>query len=137
MGCAITKFNPAQYGVGSREWNLTNPDGQGMETVREAWGEIESRVDSLSDETERLADEEPQGIGSSRGVVTALRDGFFLWDVFTVIRSLYAMHCPVTMTAMPALRFPEIELIEQRLESSLYVVTDFAESVGVLPVRII
>ncbi|PSQ14328.1 hypothetical protein BRC99_03050, partial [Halobacteriales archaeon QS_7_69_60] len=28
MGCPIRKFNPAQYGVRSHEWNLANPDGQ-------------------------------------------------------------------------------------------------------------
>ena len=41
MGCSITKFNPAQYGVESREWDLVNPDGQDMETVREVRDEIE------------------------------------------------------------------------------------------------
>jgi len=27
MGCSITKFNPAQYGVESHEWEFMNPDG--------------------------------------------------------------------------------------------------------------
>ena len=27
MGCPIRKFNPAQYGVRSHEWDLANPDG--------------------------------------------------------------------------------------------------------------
>ena len=30
MGCVMTKFNPDQYGIESREWDLTNPDGQNM-----------------------------------------------------------------------------------------------------------
>ncbi len=78
MGCAITKFNPAQYGVESHEWDLTNPDGRDMETVREVRDEIESRVESLFDEIGQVADKERQDSDSSRGVVTALRDALSL-----------------------------------------------------------
>ncbi|MEF8826685.1 MAG: low molecular weight phosphatase family protein, partial [Halapricum sp.] len=46
MGCSITKFNPSQYGVESHEWDLTNPEGQDMETVREVRDEIERRVET-------------------------------------------------------------------------------------------
>lgn len=78
MGCSITRFNPAQYGVESREWDLTNPDGQEMALVREVRDEIESRVESLADELERLVEEERATVDSSRGVVTALRDALSL-----------------------------------------------------------
>ena len=52
MGCAITEFNPAQYGVESRAWDVTNPDGKEMEMVREVRDEIERRVSELFDEIE-------------------------------------------------------------------------------------
>lgn len=44
MGCSITEFNPAKYGVESRTWDLTNPDGKDRETVREVRDEIERRT---------------------------------------------------------------------------------------------
>ena len=78
MGCSVTKFNPAKYGVRSREWNLTNPDGQDMETVREVRDEIERRIETLFDELERLADGKRAGAGSSGGVITAIRDSLSL-----------------------------------------------------------
>jgi protein-tyrosine-phosphatase len=78
MGCSISKFNPAQYGVESHQWDLTNPDGQDMETVREVRDEIERRVESLFDELERLAEKERAEPNSSRGVVTAIRDALSL-----------------------------------------------------------
>jgi protein-tyrosine-phosphatase len=74
MGCAITKFNPAQYGVESHEWDLTNPDGQDMETVREVRDEIESSVESLFDEIEQLAEDKRVETNSSGGIVGSIRD---------------------------------------------------------------
>jgi arsenate reductase len=74
MGCAITKFNPAQYGVESHEWDLTNPDGQDIETVREVRDEIESRVESLFDEIEQLAEDKRVETNYPSGIVGSIRD---------------------------------------------------------------
>lgn len=74
MGCYISEFNPAQYGVESLEWDLTNPDGQDMGTVREVRDKIESKVETLFDEVERIAEEEQASTDSSGGVVAAIRD---------------------------------------------------------------
>lgn len=74
MGCSIAKFNPARYGVESWNWNLTNPDGQDMKAVREVRDEIMARVESLSDEVERLADEEEINTDSSGSIVGSIRD---------------------------------------------------------------
>lgn len=74
MGCSITKFNPAQYGVESHEWDLANPDGQDTETVGEVRDEIEHRVETLFDEIERLDKKEQASADASDGVLTAIRD---------------------------------------------------------------
>ena len=74
MGCAITKFNPDQYGVESREWDLTNPDGRNVETVREVRDEIESRTNSLFDEIERLAEDTRVETDSTSGILGSIRD---------------------------------------------------------------
>ena len=78
MGCSITKFNPAKYGVESHEWDLVNPDGQDMGTVREVRDEIEHQVETLFDELERLADEKRASADSPGGVITAIRDSLSL-----------------------------------------------------------
>lgn len=74
MGCSISKFNPARYGVESRNWDLTNPDGQDMETVREVRDDIEARIETLFDEIETTVEKERLESDSSTGVVTAIRD---------------------------------------------------------------
>ena len=74
MGCPIAKFDPAQYGVQSHEWDLTNPDGKDMQTVREVRDEIERRVETLFDELDRLVKEERASTDSSGGVMTTIRD---------------------------------------------------------------
>lgn len=71
MGCTLTKFNPDQYGTESYEWELTNPDGKDMETVREVRDEIESEVNDLFDEIEQLAEKEQT---SSDGIVAQIRE---------------------------------------------------------------
>ncbi|MEF8829366.1 MAG: hypothetical protein V5A49_10040, partial [Haloarcula sp.] len=78
MGCSITEFNPAQYGVESREWDLTNPDGQDMETVRQVRDDIERRVVALFDDLGRLVEAEQAGTDSGGGVIAAIRDSFSL-----------------------------------------------------------
>jgi len=65
MGCTITEFNPAHYGVESRAWDLTDPDGRDMATVREVRDEVEDCVSDLFDEIERTAagpDDEPESV---------------------------------------------------------------------------
>ena len=52
MGCSVREFNPASFGVDSREWTLTNPEGEDLETVRGIRDEIEQRVEALFDEIE-------------------------------------------------------------------------------------
>ena len=74
MGCPITKFNPAQYGVQSHGGDLTNPDGQDMQTVREVRDEIERRVETLFDELDRRIEEEPASTDSAGGVMASIRD---------------------------------------------------------------
>jgi len=78
MGCTITEFNPARYGVESRTWDLTNPDGKDMETVREVRDEIEGRVQELFDGIERTAEGSDDGTESVTGrVSSAVRDALF------------------------------------------------------------
>lgn len=78
MGCSLAKFNPAQYGVESRNWDLTNPDGQDMETVREVRDDIELQVKTLFDEVERTVKERQASRDSSRGIVGSIRDALSL-----------------------------------------------------------
>jgi protein-tyrosine-phosphatase len=75
MGCTITEINPAQYGVESRTWDLTDPEGEDLETVRAVRDGIERRVSELFDEIERTAaesDDEPESV--SARVSSAVRD---------------------------------------------------------------
>lgn len=74
MGCSISTFNPEQYGVESQIWDLANPDGQDMETVREVRDAIETRVEALFDDVERQATEVRATSDSSNGIVRSLRD---------------------------------------------------------------
>jgi protein-tyrosine-phosphatase len=74
MGCSISEFNPAHYGVESRAWNLKNPEGADSETVRAIRDEIESRVSSLFDEIEATANERTAEKSLSQRVTTAIRD---------------------------------------------------------------
>jgi protein-tyrosine-phosphatase len=57
MGCSISEFNPAHYGVEYRAWDLPDPAGEDLETVREIRDEVESRVAALFDEIEATANE--------------------------------------------------------------------------------
>jgi len=74
MGCTVNEFNPAQYGVESREWELTNPEGEEMDVVRSVRDEIEARVHALFDEIEQVADERPAETSLSERVTAAVRD---------------------------------------------------------------
>ena len=55
MGCTISEFSPSKYGVEHREWGLTDPGGEDMETVRAVRDELERQVDDLFDEIENIA----------------------------------------------------------------------------------
>ncbi|PSP95734.1 low molecular weight phosphatase family protein [Halobacteriales archaeon QS_4_62_28] len=74
MGCSISQFNPARYGVEHQAWDLTNPDGKEMETVREVRDEIEQRVQRLFDEIEQTANERTVQKSLSQRVTSAIRD---------------------------------------------------------------
>ncbi|WP_082238266.1 arsenate-mycothiol transferase ArsC [Halorubrum tebenquichense] len=78
MGCSISTFNPEQYGVESQSWDLANPDGQDMETVREVRDAIETRVETLFDDVERQAKEMRATADSSNGIVGSIRDALSL-----------------------------------------------------------
>jgi protein-tyrosine-phosphatase len=55
MGCTINEFSPSAYGVEHRPWNLRDPEGEDMETVRAVRDELERRVNELFDEIEDVA----------------------------------------------------------------------------------
>lgn len=52
MGCYIAEFNPALYGVDSREWSVVDPNTEELLQVRPIRNDIEQRVIALFDETE-------------------------------------------------------------------------------------
>jgi len=68
MGCSVSEFNPASFGVDSREWALTDPEGEDLETVSEIRDEIEGRVVALFDEIEgeREGTSGAEAVGSER-----------------------------------------------------------------------
>jgi len=68
----------SHYGVESHSWDLTNPEEKDMETVREVRDEIETRVETLFDEIERLAEERRDDMASSGGIVKSIRDALSL-----------------------------------------------------------
>jgi len=74
MGCTVNEFNPAQYGIESREWELTNPEGRDTAAVESVRDEIESRVQTLFDEIEQVADERAAETPLSERVTAAVRD---------------------------------------------------------------
>jgi len=53
MGCYIAEFAPGSFGGDSREWNLANPAGQDLETVREIRDDLSERIADLFDEIEQ------------------------------------------------------------------------------------
>jgi protein-tyrosine-phosphatase len=74
MGCTISEFNPAHYGVESRAWDLTDPEGKDIETVRAVRDEVETRVKALFDEIEDTASERVTETNRSRRVTGAIED---------------------------------------------------------------
>lgn len=74
MGCSISEFNPAMYGVESRAWDLTNPAGKDLETVREVRDEVAHRVSTLFDEIEVTANEGTAEKSLSQRVTSAIQD---------------------------------------------------------------
>ncbi|MEF8843463.1 MAG: hypothetical protein V5A62_17860 [Haloarculaceae archaeon] len=74
MGCTINEFSPSSYGVEHRAWDLRDPGGEDMETVRAVRDELERRVSDLFDEIEDAAgDLEPRKPLSTR-VTETIRD---------------------------------------------------------------
>jgi protein-tyrosine-phosphatase len=78
MGCSIREFEPAHYGVESRQWDLTDPADKDVETVEAVRDEIEERVAALFDEIEQTANEQAAQKSLSTRVRTAVRDAFSL-----------------------------------------------------------
>ncbi|OYR40023.1 low molecular weight phosphatase family protein [Halorubrum sp. Ib24] len=74
MGCSIMHFEPAQYGVESRDWDLVNPDGEDIDTVRAVREEIEEKVSALFDEIEGSAADGRVEADESGGFVASLRE---------------------------------------------------------------
>jgi arsenate reductase len=74
MGCSIIEFEPANFGVESRQWNLPDPEGQNMDTVEEVRDEVEVRVAALFDEIEETANEQAARKSLSTRVRTAVRN---------------------------------------------------------------
>ena len=74
MGCSITEFNPAQFGVESRTWELRDPEGTDPETVREIRDEIETRVEQLFDEIEATVNDRTTEKSLSARVQSAVKD---------------------------------------------------------------
>ena len=62
MGCSAQDVCPATWRGDSRDWDLADPGGQPLSTVREIRDEIEGRVERLLDEL--LADEGDRDPGS-------------------------------------------------------------------------
>ncbi len=73
MGCSIREFNPASYGVESREWDLPNPKDEDMETVREVRDETERRIRTLFDEIETVVAREDAEEPLSKRFTAALK----------------------------------------------------------------
>jgi protein-tyrosine-phosphatase len=53
MGCYIAEFTPTAFGGDSRRWELTDPAGRDIETVRRVREQLDARVYALLDEIER------------------------------------------------------------------------------------
>jgi Protein-tyrosine-phosphatase len=47
MGCSAEGVCPAAWNGENRDWDLDDPDGQGLDSVREIRDDIEARVDAL------------------------------------------------------------------------------------------
>ena len=58
MGCSASEVCPATWNGETRDWALTDPHGQSLETVREIRNEIERNVGALFDELLDETDDE-------------------------------------------------------------------------------
>lgn len=67
MGCSADDVCPATWRGDSRDWDLTDPSGQPLSTVREIRDEIEERVQRLLDEIVGVLDESDSTAASTRG----------------------------------------------------------------------
>lgn len=59
MGCSASEVCPATWNGENRNWELTDPHGKSLETVREIRDEIERNVAALFDELLNEADSDP------------------------------------------------------------------------------
>lgn len=78
MGCPIRDFNLAQYGVISRSWNLENPEGADIKTVRAIRDELQIQVELLFDEIEATANDLAPEPSLTTRVRSAVKDTLML-----------------------------------------------------------
>lgn len=57
MGCSVRELDPARYGVVSRSWDVVNPEGADIETVRTIRDELRIQVAPLFDEIKGTTDD--------------------------------------------------------------------------------
>jgi hypothetical protein len=71
-------MNPAQYGVESRTWDLEDPEGSDIETVRTIRDDVRTRVEELFDEIEDTANDRAAKKSLTTRVRTAVEDALLL-----------------------------------------------------------
>lgn len=78
MGCTISEFSPSSYGVEYRAWDLTDPSGEDIETVRAIRDELDGRVNELFDEIEDVAQDLDTQRSLSNRVTHAIKNALSL-----------------------------------------------------------
>lgn len=74
MGCTIKEFSPSTYGVEYRAWDITDPEGKDVETVRSVRDELQRRVNDLFDEIEAVANDLDTQDTLSKRVTDTIKD---------------------------------------------------------------
>ncbi|WP_101294131.1 arsenate-mycothiol transferase ArsC [Halegenticoccus soli] len=64
MGCSAQDVCPATWSGENRDWGLDDPDGKGLDAVRDIRDEIERRVDDLFDELDESTAEGAHASGT-------------------------------------------------------------------------
>jgi len=65
MGCDTLDVSEAESGTELRDWALADPEGEGLDAVREIREEIEGRVTALFDELGTEASDESESVSSA------------------------------------------------------------------------
>jgi protein-tyrosine-phosphatase len=74
MGCIINEFSPSAYGVEYRAWNLKDPKGEDIKTVRAIRDDLQQRVANLFDEIEDTANDLETQPSFSQRVTNTIKD---------------------------------------------------------------